>query len=193
MELESLFSRKIGMGDINCVVEWSRTAPGNRDMLWNLARRKERRVSANALWVMTHLPESDKDWLISLQDEIIDMLLVEKDTSKKRMLLQLLREQDFDPDEMRTDLLDFCLSKINSECEPYALPRFMSVMKLHGAQQFFILPNSLIDKLSEHVGFELWGPRGEIESIVRFVTDWSTTEDDVISLLRQCPYPSFLG
>ena len=118
----------------------------------------------------------------------------------------------------------------------HLLPRFMSLMKLHGAllakgrllgvqfktlfsdnlycrigrhadilakilkegflakgyrtfidsptnQQFFILPNSLIDRLSESVGFELWGPRGERESIVRFVTDWSTTEMDVETLL----------
>lgn len=53
-------------------------------------------------------------------------------------------------------------------------------------QQFFILPNSLIDRLSEHVGFELWGPRGEEESIVRFVIDWSTTEDEISSLLSLC-------
>ena len=121
----------------------------------------------------------------------------------------------------------------------HMLPRFMSLMKLHGAllakgrllgvqflalfkdelylrigqhadrlamilkegmtgrgyrtfidsptnQQFFILPNSLIDRLSKHIGFELWGPRGGKESVVRFVTDWSTTEDDVTSLLTQC-------
>ncbi|MDE6511709.1 MAG: aminotransferase class I/II-fold pyridoxal phosphate-dependent enzyme [Muribaculaceae bacterium] len=121
----------------------------------------------------------------------------------------------------------------------HLLPRFMSLMKLHGAllakgrllgvqflalfkddlyirigrhadrlarmlkegmrergyrifmdsptnQQFFILPNSLIDRLSEHVGFELWGPRGESESTVRFVTDWSTTEEDVDTLLSLC-------
>ncbi|MDE5871957.1 MAG: aminotransferase class I/II-fold pyridoxal phosphate-dependent enzyme [Muribaculaceae bacterium] len=121
----------------------------------------------------------------------------------------------------------------------HLLPRFMSLMKLHGAllakgrllgvqflalfkddlyirigrhadrlammlkegmiergyrifidsptnQQFFILPNSLIDKISDRVGFELWGPRGENESIVRFVTDWSTTEEDVTSLLSMC-------
>lgn len=46
-------------------------------------------------------------------------------------------------------------------------------------QQFFVLPNELIDRLSESIGFELWGPRGEAESIVRFVTDWSSTEEDV--------------
>ena len=56
----------------------------------------------------------------------------------------------------------------------------------HTNQQFFKLPNSLIDKLSENVGFELWGPRGEKESIVRFVTDWSTTEKDVETLSALC-------
>ncbi len=124
MELESLFSRKIGMGDIYCVVAWSQTDPCCRDMLWQLARRKDRRVSTNALWVMTHLPESDRVWLTSLQNELIDMLLSEQNTSKKRMLLQLLREQDFEPDKIRTDLLDYCFSKINSECEPYAVRCF---------------------------------------------------------------------
>ena len=50
-------------------------------------------------------------------------------------------------------------------------------------QQFFILPNETIDRLSECIGFELWGPRGEQASVVRFVTDWSTTEEDVATLI----------
>lgn len=44
-------------------------------------------------------------------------------------------------------------------------------------QQFFILPNSLIETLRENVSFELWGPPGENESHVRFVTSWSTPSD----------------
>ncbi len=54
----------------------------------------------------------------------------------------------------------------------------------HTNQQFFKQPINLIDRLAENVGFELWGPRGEKESIVRFVTDWSTTEEDVNTLLN---------
>lgn len=50
-------------------------------------------------------------------------------------------------------------------------------------QQFFILPNEKIDSLRTEVGFELWGPRGESESVVRFVTDWSTEEEDIDRLL----------
>lgn len=50
-------------------------------------------------------------------------------------------------------------------------------------QQFFILPNSVIERLKDEVGFDLWGPKGEKNSIVRLVTDWSTTEEDVETLL----------
>lgn len=46
-------------------------------------------------------------------------------------------------------------------------------------QQFFRLPNTLIDRLMENVGFEMWGARQENESVVRFVTGWQTTDEDI--------------
>ena len=49
-------------------------------------------------------------------------------------------------------------------------------------QQFFILPNTLIDRLLPQVSFEYWGPRGENESKMRFVTSWETTEEDIAAL-----------
>lgn len=51
-------------------------------------------------------------------------------------------------------------------------------------QQFFRLPNDVIDRLSQEATFEMWGPRGEAESDVRFVTDWATTSTDVDRLLE---------
>lgn len=50
-------------------------------------------------------------------------------------------------------------------------------------QQFFILPNSKMDELRQTASFGLWGPRGETETPVRFVTDWATTEEDVEHLI----------
>ena len=55
-------------------------------------------------------------------------------------------------------------------------------------QQFFRLPNDVVDRLKTNVSFEMWGPRGESESIVRFVTGWTTTDaeiDELISYLNQ--------
>ena len=49
-------------------------------------------------------------------------------------------------------------------------------------QQFFVLPNREIDRLSQYATFELWGPRGKEESVVRFVTSWATTDEQIDAL-----------
>lgn len=51
-------------------------------------------------------------------------------------------------------------------------------------QQFVRLPNSVIDTLRQSGSFDYWGPRGKEQSIVRFVTSWATTEQDIDELER---------
>lgn len=50
-------------------------------------------------------------------------------------------------------------------------------------QQFFILPNSTIERLREEASFENWGAPGREESAVRFVTSWATTPESIDRLL----------
>ena len=121
MNIGELLSQKINLPQIKSVVSWASGSGDNLNMLWCFARSDDRRTSVNALWVMTHLPETDAEWLLSLRDEMIDILLTETDTGKKRMLLHLLREQEYAVGDIRTDFLDYCMSKINSECESYAV------------------------------------------------------------------------
>lgn len=52
-------------------------------------------------------------------------------------------------------------------------------------QQFFVLPNREIDRLSQYATFELWGPREEEESVVRFVTSWATTDEQIDALIAR--------
>lgn len=52
-------------------------------------------------------------------------------------------------------------------------------------QQFFVLPNELIDHLMRFATFEYWGPRGKKQSTVRFVCSWATTEEAVDQLIAQ--------
>lgn len=54
-------------------------------------------------------------------------------------------------------------------------------------QQFFLLPNEVIEKLREISSFELWGAPGKEATPVRFVTDWSTTNEDVDTLISALP------
>lgn len=51
-------------------------------------------------------------------------------------------------------------------------------------QQFFTLPNELIEKLKAVATFDYWGAPGPEESTIRFVTSWSTTDEDVENLLK---------
>ena len=62
---------------------------------------------------------------------------------------------------------------------------FNAAMDSPTNQQFFVLPNTVIDSLKKNVSFEMWGPRGVSESTVRFVTGWSTTDED-IEMLNEC-------
>lgn len=50
-------------------------------------------------------------------------------------------------------------------------------------QQFVCLPNREIDRLMQYATFELWGARGETETVVRFITSWATREEDVDLLI----------
>lgn len=51
-------------------------------------------------------------------------------------------------------------------------------------QQIFYLPNSVVEALSKHVLFEIWGKPGKEETAVRFVTSWATSDDDVSRFLE---------
>jgi len=50
-------------------------------------------------------------------------------------------------------------------------------------QQFFSLPNEVMDRLSRHATFEVWGTRGATHTTVRFVTSWATRPETVTELL----------
>lgn len=147
MNIEDLLSKRIYMPGIKNLVSWACESDENIFRLWHLVRSDDRMTSVNALWTMTHLPETTAECLASLRNKMIDMLLTETDTAKKRMLLKILREQDYNPNEIRTDFLDYCMSKINSECEPYAI-RCFSIYAAYKMCRHF---PELIAELEEHL------------------------------------------
>ncbi len=122
--IETLLSGRLGMNDIHAVLEWMNESRVNSDELIETALTDRGRRGGNALWCLTHVGKSHHPLLLSNQDRFIDRLLTDPPVPHKRMLLQLLREQTFTPDSIRTDFLDYCLSKINAESEPYAIRCF---------------------------------------------------------------------
>ncbi|WP_289759443.1 hypothetical protein [Muribaculum intestinale] len=147
MDIDGMLSRKINLPDIKSMAHWASGDADHMATLWSAVCSADRLTSVNALWVMTHLCESESEWLRSRQDMIIDMLLSATDVAKKRMLLQILKTQDFDAVTMRADLLDFCLSKINSECEPYSIRAFSIYVAFRMARHY----PELIAELEEYL------------------------------------------
>lgn len=123
-EIARFLSGKINLPDIREVNRWADTHEDNLKYLFSLAGLTDSRSGVNALWSLTHMMDTHSEWMQSHQDEFIDMLLTEKHVGRRRMLLQLLRHQHYAPDAIRTDFLDYCLLRINSECEPYAIRCF---------------------------------------------------------------------
>lgn len=57
-------------------------------------------------------------------------------------------------------------------------------------QQFFIVPEQILKKIDGKISYDVWGARGEQESIIRLVTDWSTTPADIQECLKCITSPA---
>ncbi len=51
-------------------------------------------------------------------------------------------------------------------------------------QQFVILPNDTVERLSKEIGFSHWGKADIHHTVCRFVTSWATTADELNELKR---------
>lgn len=145
--LEAIISGRISLQEIRRTSEWCNKDDCNKEILWQMAQSDISKTSVNALWILTHLQPDGRTWLTGKRDEIIKLLLSSHIAGQKRLLLQILREQNFSSDEIPTDLLEYCLSKINSECEPYAI----RASSIHIAYNLCRHYPELITELRQHL------------------------------------------
>ena len=92
-----------------------------KEKLYQLTLDDDRRVAVNALWTFTHFAADDNVWLFAKHDQLIDRCLKEKDATKLRLMLNLLLRQPFDEEAIRTDFIDFCLTRLADPKSPYAV------------------------------------------------------------------------
>ena len=119
---ESLTNR-LSQSDIHELCALTQGGRNNslKEQLYQLTLDADRRVATNALWVFTHFSAVDNEWLYAKHDQLIDRCLKEKDTTKLRLMLNLLLRQPFDEEAIRTDLIDFCLTRLAAPKSPYAV------------------------------------------------------------------------
>ncbi len=86
--------------------------------LWAALNSGDLKVEANAAWIMTHLPRSMAPWLANHRQALADKLLATANDTVRRLTLTLLNTLDWQMDDLRSDLLDFCLRAITNRSAP---------------------------------------------------------------------------
>ncbi len=114
--------------------------------LLTLAHDSDPRTAYNALWVLSQMRRTNRKWLQIHRDELIDLLLATNHVGKQRLLLTLLEFIPITESDLRTDYLDFCLSRINS-LDPCAI-RALSLKQAYAQCRFF---PELMNELLLHV------------------------------------------
>lgn len=121
--LRNRLTDKLSINDIYeiCYLAHGHENDSRKEELYRLTCDADDRVASNALWAFTHFDAVDNEWLYTKQDDLIDRVLVEKNTTRCRLMLNLLLHQPFEEENLRTDFLDFCIAKITACAQPYAI------------------------------------------------------------------------
>lgn len=114
-------NKKLCMDDIYEICILCHGNSRKKAELYQLIFDEDERVATNALWVFTHFDMQNNEWLYAKHDDLIDRVLVEKNETKRRLLLSLLLRQPFEKDMLRSDFIDFCVANITACSQPYAI------------------------------------------------------------------------
>lgn len=116
-------SHKLALSDILHIslLMQGKENDSRKEELYRLTFDKDERVAVNALWVFTHFDSINNEWLYTKHDDLIDRVLIEPTVTKRRLMLTLLLRQPFEEDSLRSDFIDFCVSKITACAQPYAI------------------------------------------------------------------------
>lgn len=107
-------NKKLCMDDIYEICILCHGNSRKKAELYQLIFDEDERVATNALWVFTHFDMQNNEWLYAKHDDLIDRVLVEKNETKRRLILQLLLRQPFEEKSLRSDFIDFCIAKITA-------------------------------------------------------------------------------
>ena len=114
-------NKKLCMDDIYEICILCHGNSRKKAELYQLIFDEDERVATNALWVFTHFDMQNNEWLYAKHDDLIDRVLVEKNETKRRLMLSLLLRQPFEEESLRSNFIDFCIAKITACSQPYAI------------------------------------------------------------------------
>ena len=107
--------------DIKALAQRAHRDEKVRDGLFAEMCGDELREAYNAAWALTHLPKEDTIYIDTRREELVAFAVATPDTSLRRLSLVLLERLEWGRDDVRTDLLDFCLEHMMLPDEPYGV------------------------------------------------------------------------
>lgn len=100
------FTEALGIEEIKAYARTIRA----EDLL-PLIEDEDAHVARNAAWIMTH--KTDSELALLPQDRLIGIALSDSRTAVCRMVLNVIERQPMDAEALRSDFLDFCLSRMS--------------------------------------------------------------------------------
>lgn len=92
-----------------------------RERLFRTMLSGEGKASSNAAWALTHLPKEDNIYIDMYRAELVQLAVTSPEVPLRRLSMVLLERLEWGRDDVRTELLDFCLCHMMLADEPYGV------------------------------------------------------------------------
>lgn len=107
--------------DIKVLAQRAHGDAEERGRLFRAMLSSEGREASNAAWALTHLPETDNKYIGERRDALVRLAISTPEVPIRRLSMVLLERLEWGMDDVRTDLLDFCLEHMLRADEPYGV------------------------------------------------------------------------
>ena len=107
--------------DIKALAQSAHNDTKERERLFSTMLSGEGREAYYAAWALTHMPKEDNKYINMYRARLVDYTLATTDTSLLRLSMVLLERLEWNIDDVRADLLDFCLEHMMLPDEPYGV------------------------------------------------------------------------
>ena len=111
--------------DIKALVKCAHGDAGVRERLFATLLGAQTSSSAitpsHAAWALTHLPKEDNIYINMYRARLAQLAITTPEVPLRRLSMVLLERLEWGRDDVRTDLLDFCLEHMMLADEPYGV------------------------------------------------------------------------
>ena len=107
--------------DIKALAKSAHNDAEVRERLFRTMLSREGKEASNAAWALTHLPKEDNIYINMYRAKLVQLAITTPEVPLRRLSMVLLERLEWGRDDIRTDLLDFCLEHMMLADEPYGV------------------------------------------------------------------------